>query len=160
MHTLGENHPDALYALHGLATVYSGLGRYEEAENLFISAIRIEQQVLGEGHPFTLRTRAALAGTYVEQSRFAEAEEQLLLAVRSLHVEQAGRRVALIVTGSGVTIDFAQRLVDLYEAWGKPDKATEWRHSCRRTPSQSHRACTSCSETTKPQPMTVRRQLE
>jgi eukaryotic-like serine/threonine-protein kinase len=120
----GENHPNTLRDIHNLATVYSGLGRYDEAEKLFISVIKLSDQVLGELHPASLGRRAALAGMYQKRRHFAEAEEQLLRVVWALNLHQPGRTV---ISGSGGTIDFAQRLVELYDAWGKPDKAAEWR---------------------------------
>ena len=50
---LGEEHPDTLKFMSGLAFVYLQQGRYEEAEPLSKKALEIRRRVLGEEHPDT-----------------------------------------------------------------------------------------------------------
>jgi len=58
------------------------------------------------------------------QLRYADAEPVFLLAANG------------ILTGSGFAEDEKRlaigRVISLYDAWGKPDKAAEWRRSYRR----------------------------
>ena len=58
------------------------------------------------------------------QAQFAEAEPLLVKSYEGLQQRQSRRpdisRVAVLKEAS-------QRVVQLYEAWGKPDQAAEWR---------------------------------
>jgi hypothetical protein len=64
-------------------------------------------------------TKNDLAVLYREQARYNEAEKLLLEAVE-------GRRLKLGDTHPR-TIDSMNNLIDLYEAWNKPEKANQWR---------------------------------
>ncbi len=54
---LGENHPDYAQNLNNLALLYKSQGRYEQAEPLYIQALKICEQILGTKHPNTKKTR-------------------------------------------------------------------------------------------------------
>jgi len=56
---------------------------------------------------------------YKEQARYDEAEPLLLEAV-------TGRRLKL-GDEHPHTLESLNNLIELYEAWGKPEKANEWR---------------------------------
>ena len=60
-----------------------------------------------------------LAVLYKEQGDYAKAEPLLLEAVQ-------GRRLKLGDTRPH-TLESSNNLIDLYEAWNKPEKAAEWR---------------------------------
>jgi hypothetical protein len=66
-----------------------------------------------------------LAVLYKEQARYEEAEKLLLEAVK-------GRRLKLGDTHPH-TIESMNNLIDLYEAWNKPEKADEWRAKLPQT---------------------------
>ena len=51
---LGENHPSTANSLNNLANLYWDIGRYDEAELLFIQAVNVAKRVLGESHPHTM----------------------------------------------------------------------------------------------------------
>jgi hypothetical protein len=116
---LGEDHPETLQHAHNLATVYDGLGRRREAESLELATISSMRRVLGDRHPGTCLSRVVLGGLYVGDGRYAEAEPLLLSAyegyARAFSPENADAQEA------------AAWLAKLYEAWGKPEKAKEWR---------------------------------
>jgi hypothetical protein len=56
---------------------------------------------------------------FKEQARYDDAEQLLLEAVK-------GRRLKLGDTHPR-TLESWNNLIELYEAWGKPEKAEEWR---------------------------------
>jgi len=60
-----------------------------------------------------------LAVLYKVQSRYEEAEKYLLNALN-------GRRLKLGDTHPH-TIESWNNLIDLYEAWGKPEQAEQWK---------------------------------
>jgi eukaryotic-like serine/threonine-protein kinase len=115
---LGEDHPDTLRSMHNLAVAYSNMGRYDDAERLFATAINGRRRVLGDSHPLTILSVERLAGMYQKQRRYEEAESQLLIASRWLR-ENPNADLPTIQA-------VATRLVEVYEAWGKSEKAAEW----------------------------------
>ncbi|MEO0825463.1 MAG: tetratricopeptide repeat protein, partial [Cyanobacteria bacterium J06642_9] len=50
---LGANHPSTATSLNNLAGLYSSMGRYSEAEPLYLRALAIVFSTLGENHPNT-----------------------------------------------------------------------------------------------------------
>ena len=96
-----------------------GLGRRREAESLEAATIPSMRRVLGDLHPGTCLSLLVLGGLYVDDGRYAEAEPLLLSAyegyARTFSPDNADVQEA------------ATWLVKLYEAWGRPEKAREWR---------------------------------
>jgi len=62
---------------------------------------------------------------YKVQARYDEAEELLLEAVEGRHLKLGDTHPR--------TLESWQNLIDLYEAWGKPEKAKEWRAKLPQT---------------------------
>jgi hypothetical protein len=71
----------------------------------------------------TFNTRSTLGGTLAGQKRYAEAEPLIVSGYEGLKAREA--RIPL--PGKPRLREAAERVVQLYEAWGKPDKAAEWR---------------------------------
>jgi non-specific serine/threonine protein kinase/serine/threonine-protein kinase len=121
-----EQHPDTLADMHNLATVYDRQNRFGEAESLYLRAIKGKSRVLEDTHPSTIRSVQRLATMYLRQKRFREAETQLLGAVAALTA--ARDNAAASPTTDTTTLDgVVSQLADLYDAWGQPSKAAEWR---------------------------------
>lgn len=74
---------------------------------------------LRNDHPVCYESMHELAVLYKEQARYEEAEKLLLRAFE-------GRRLKLSDTYPHI-LESWQNLIDPYEAWGKPEKAEEWR---------------------------------
>jgi serine/threonine protein kinase len=120
--SLGDEHPETLEAMGLLARVYSKQGRYDEAEPLYKAILEIQRR-LGIQDEKVLRQLVGLADLYVEQARYGEAEPLLQQQFQS-RVEQFGPE-------HPHTIESLNVLIALYEAWGKPEKAEEWREELR-----------------------------
>ena len=87
---LGRNDPSTLRSASTLATTYKRLGRYEEAERLFISVLNGIK--IGDGSPgweAALLTCESLALLYTSQRRYGEAE-YLFKEILKLREEEFG----------------------------------------------------------------------
>lgn len=78
----------------------------------------MERNLLGARHPLLGATLSSYGACLTEVKRYREAEEKLLEAYGMLN--------ALLGEQHERTKQTAERLVRLYEAWGKPDRAAEY----------------------------------
>jgi len=122
--TLGEEHPETMEATGLLARIFVKQGLHEEAERLYIKAMDTQKR-LGSHDPRMLFQMEELGALYCEQGRYIEAEPLL--------VEACQRRENQFGPEHDYTIDMLNQLVRLYEAWGKPEEAEEWRTKLSRT---------------------------
>jgi non-specific serine/threonine protein kinase/serine/threonine-protein kinase len=124
----GPDHPATLEAMHNLATTYDRLDKNVEAESIYVATINTKRRVQGDSHPSTLLTELRFAQMLQRRGRFPDSEAQLLRAYG-----------ALVAAGSGADPQRKQQIgeqfVVLYEAWGKPTKAAEWRTKLPKEPS-------------------------
>ena len=94
-------------------------GRYTEAEALWLELLERSRRLMGDEHVHTLSSMQAVAMAYFAQGKYAEAEPLLLEAYERLQqgaeAPPEEKRAVL------------EALIKLYDAWGKPDKAAEWR---------------------------------
>ncbi|MFQ5570067.1 MAG: tetratricopeptide repeat protein [Rhodothermales bacterium] len=102
--------------LSSLAMVRVAQEHLPEAETLYREALAMRTHLLGETNPLAAGTAVDLGGVLYEQKRYDEAEPLLQSGLTRL--EAAGHEKAR---------DALQRLVDLYEAWGKPEQANTYR---------------------------------
>lgn len=116
---LGEDHHEVATSLNNIANVLYHNGQYAEAEKLQRQAIAIYQKSLKPEHWMIHRSRSHLGACLTKLKRYAEAEEQLLLAYAGLKAARGEQNETTRRTVS--------RLVELYEAWGKPDQAASYR---------------------------------
>ena len=116
---LGEDHRQVGMSLNNLATMLYRKGQYSEAEKLQRQAIDIYQKSLEPEHWMIHRSRSHLGDCLIKLKRYREAEEQLLAAYAGLKIAR-GEQHAL-------TRKTVSRLIQLYEAWGKSDKAAPYR---------------------------------
>ena len=59
--------------MNNLANLYSDQGRYEEAEPLYVDALRLHKEKLGEEHPDTIISMNNLAVLYRKQALYVDA---------------------------------------------------------------------------------------
>jgi tetratricopeptide (TPR) repeat protein len=101
-----------------LGSAYLGVGEHKKAEPHLERALRIRREQLGEQHLFTMESKHYLAETYCEQHRYKNAESLLLdvVEVRRLRLGHECPETLKSIT----------KLIQLYEAWGKPERAVQW----------------------------------
>jgi serine/threonine protein kinase len=96
------------------------------------------QSGLGPIHPVTLRDALTVADLRFWLRDYAQAEERLLLCHELLVAQPLARRITMVPENDmhewlewmeypDLLAETEASLVRLYDAWGKPDKAAEWR---------------------------------
>ena len=115
---LGE-HLEVANSLNGLADVLGHKADYEAAEPLFKESIAIRKKSLNRNHWLTVEAQSNYGACLSSLGRYRQAEE-LLLDAHSVQQAQFGEQHARTQKTVG-------HLVELYEAWGKPKKAAEYR---------------------------------
>jgi len=115
----GEDHPYTIDSLRGLGLLRAEQERYEEAEELLTESLEKRRRVQGREHERTIRNIVHLGRVHTEQQHYGEAEALLLEAYELSH--------RVIGPHDQNTIESIRKIVELYEAWNKPEKAKEWR---------------------------------
>jgi tetratricopeptide (TPR) repeat protein len=117
---LGDNHPDTLIAAGNFGSLLTRLERYEEAESLLAETVEmIANGALPREHTITGATTRKYGWCLVALGKYAEAEFELLEAHEIL--------TAAVGEDHSQTRKVVSNLVDLYDAWDKPDKGAQWR---------------------------------
>jgi serine/threonine protein kinase/thioredoxin-like negative regulator of GroEL len=116
------DHPDTLAARQAFAVALRGQQRTTGAAYHLKAVLDARQRLLGPDHSDTLASRLELGTTRLQQKRYAEAEPLLLEAFAGLKRHETNAPDA-----KSRTTEAAERLVQLYDGWGKKDTATEWR---------------------------------
>src|SRR5262249_55640790 len=112
---LGDGRPDVGVSLYSLAVLLYLKGEYAEAEKTERQAIDTYLKSLQPDHLRIFRSRSHLGACLVKLERYREAEEQLLASYTWLKARRGDGHVDTQKTVS--------HLIELYESWGKPDKA-------------------------------------
>ena len=71
----------------------------------------------------TFNTRSLLGGSLLGQGKYAEAEPLIVSGYEGMKAREA----KIPAPSKPRLHQAAERVVRLYEAWGKPDKVREWR---------------------------------
>jgi tetratricopeptide (TPR) repeat protein len=117
------NRADLDWVGTALLTSYVGAGRKAEAAALAKEQARAARERLPAGSP-ELAAEVAFPGkALMEVGEYADAQELLLIRYRGL--TQAEARVPPRVDPR--LPDAVDHLIQLYDAWGQPDKAAHWR---------------------------------
>ncbi|MCH8806590.1 MAG: serine/threonine protein kinase [Planctomycetes bacterium] len=116
---LGDAHPLVAMTLTNLARVLADTGDPLAALPHYRRALALRRERLPAGHWKTANTQLGLGSCLVGLGRFEEAEALLVEAYEKM-------RVAL-GTRHGRTTGALQKVIELYVAWNKPDRADEWR---------------------------------
>lgn len=115
----GEDHPDVATNLGNLAILLMSKQDYEGAESAFTKAVEIWEKVLPGGHWITSHIMSGLGECLVLQERYREAEPLLLAAYP--HLEE------VLGPDSRYTMSALGKIIRLYDMWGKPERAAEYR---------------------------------
>ena len=116
---LGEEHPYVATRMINLAAALGRKGDAQSAEDLFRQAIEIQRKSFPERSWQISTTRLLLGACLQEQKRYGEAEPLMLEAFPVIK-DTFG-------LGHPRTQAAVKRLVSLYEAWGKPDQAAQYK---------------------------------
>jgi serine/threonine protein kinase len=121
-HALGSKHPDTMASEADLALAYVSQGKFAEAEPLAREALAAQKKVQPDDWQ-RYRAASLLGASLSGEKKYAEAEPLLVEGYQGMLA-----RKDRIDVPDRYHLDRAHEwLVQLYEAWGKPEKAAEWR---------------------------------
>jgi serine/threonine protein kinase/Flp pilus assembly protein TadD len=112
-------HQHYVTALTTLGLILNLTGRTAEAESTLREALNIRIKFFPKGHHKTALTMGALGECLTTQKRHAEAEELLLTSYQDLKATQGEQNPR--------TVEALQRVIELYDAWGKLDQTARFR---------------------------------
>jgi eukaryotic-like serine/threonine-protein kinase len=116
----GREHLTVAQSLESVGATKLLLGDTSGAEPLLSEALVVARKTLPPDHMTVGDSAAGVGWCHVEAKRFAEAEPLLLEAYRIL----VARRGA----ANAYTQTTRERLITLYERWGKPEQAAQYRN--------------------------------
>ena len=116
---LGENHPYIAITLNNLGGLQVNKGAYEEAEQSFREAITVFKKTFPESHWQIANANSLLGGCLSKLGRYSEAEKLLVESYSIINTQfgASHRRTSAAL----------KRVIELYDSWGKSDKAEEYR---------------------------------
>jgi tetratricopeptide (TPR) repeat protein len=114
----GREHHLLAASVSRLGLIFSEVGQWARAYPYFQEAADIQEEILGIDHPRTARARALLGDCLSRMGRFEEGEPILLDALSKLKDAKDSPSTYLDHVLKG--------LVQLYTAWGKPDRVHEY----------------------------------
>jgi len=119
----GSDHLGVADSLANLAYTLELLGRAAEAEPLCRECLAIRERKFPE-HWQVFQARSLLGASLTAQRKYAEAEPLLISGCEGIQ-----QRLSKIVTGEGKVRlrEALQRLVQFYEATGRPNQTIEWK---------------------------------
>ena len=119
--TFSPTHPYVLVTSHNLARNLTDGDQAAEAAAIYRQVMPLAREAFGADHVYVAMFEGGQGVSLLRLQEFAEAERHLLSSHR-LHVTALGADHQR----TGVA---RLRLVDLYEAWGRPDRAAAFRQS-------------------------------
>jgi hypothetical protein len=119
---LGPHHPHTLISMNNLAAAYLKNGDSAEAERILRDCLALRQQKQPDAW-MTFDTQFRLGSSLLGQKKYAEAEPLLLAGYEGMKQREA----SIPANAKKYLTESLERLVQLYDAWGKPDQAKEWR---------------------------------
>ena len=108
-------------------------GKWTEAEPILRECLVVREKLQPDEWT-TFTTRSLLGGSLLGQKKYAEAEPLIVSGYEGMKAREA----KIPPPGKPRLTDAAERVVQLYEAWGKKDKAAEWRAKLAK-PSEAHK---------------------
>ncbi len=118
----GPEDPRTAAAMATLARSLLKQEKWAEAEPLLRECLAIRERNQPDGWP-TFNTRSMLGGSLLGQMKYALAEPLLLSGYEGMKAREA----TILAAGKPRLPEAGDRVVKLYDAWRKPEKAAEWR---------------------------------
>jgi serine/threonine protein kinase/Tfp pilus assembly protein PilF len=126
---LGPDHPYTLNSMNHLAAAYREQGDFAKAEQILRECLTRRRQK--QPHAWaTFNTQAQLGASLLGRKRYAEAEPLLLQGYEGMKQ----RETKIPASAKKYLTAALDRLVQLYDAWGKPDEANKWRAERAKLP--------------------------
>lgn len=122
LRVLGVTHPDTLNSEAGLGQVQLREHKYAEAESTLRDLLKGYEKAMPESWE-RYNCQSMLGGSLAGQKKNAEAEPLLL----SSYAGMIERQATIPLESRRALVDAGERIVELYENWGKPEQAVEWR---------------------------------
>jgi hypothetical protein len=116
------DHPDTLASTDGLVDAYLGARRWAEAAVAAREGLEARTRKAPDDWP-RFHTMSLLGAALAGQKQYAQAEPMLIAGYEGLKAREA----KIPAPNRSRLRAAAARIVPFYEAWGKPDKAAEWR---------------------------------
>ncbi|MCZ6658652.1 MAG: serine/threonine-protein kinase, partial [Gammaproteobacteria bacterium] len=126
---LGDDHPATAVSLTGLAHLLISAQRFGEALESAEEARATMASALSESHWRTAVADGVVGAALAGLGRFDEAESLLLKSFKTVQAEKGASIYAE---------DARQRLIGLYEAWGRREEAAPYRATSQEVPSESN----------------------
>jgi serine/threonine protein kinase/tetratricopeptide (TPR) repeat protein len=121
-HALGAEHLETMASAADLALAYQSQGKFVESESLAREAMEIDRKEQPDGW-LRFRAESLLGASLAGQKNFADAEPLLLEGYQGMLA-----RKERMAAKDSYHLDRAREwIVQLYQAWGKPAKASAWR---------------------------------
>ena len=116
---LGDKSPAVADTLQILGGLHANKGDYDRAVSTLRGSLEIRRSTLPEGHYRTLSNMKDLGNALAKLRQFEEAEKLLRTSYASLESQDKKRMGDISST--------LKSIVELYELWGKPEQAAEYR---------------------------------
>ena len=115
----GNDHLSVASSLVSLGTLLSEKGNFREAESLLRESIMIQKKSLPAGDRRIAYGESILGGCLTSSQRYSEAEQLVVESYEIIKLKYGEK--------SKTTLEALERIINLYDAWGKPEKAAEYR---------------------------------
>jgi eukaryotic-like serine/threonine-protein kinase len=115
---LGNDHPFVVGALSNIAEVYLYKQDIKNCIAYSNEALKIHLDTLTGGNRYRARAESIFGAALTKQNKFGQAEQLLLNSYKILSKQEKA---------SLNTKKTLQRIIDLYEAWDKPEKVEQYR---------------------------------
>src|SRR5262249_15455201 len=120
--TPGIDSPEYADALDALGVNLLSQNKAADAESTLRTGLAVQEKKQPSSW-LAFNTQSMLGESLLLQKKYAEAEAQLLASYEGFKQREAD----IPAEGRGRVTETLGRLVQLYVAWEKPDKAAEWR---------------------------------
>jgi serine/threonine protein kinase len=124
--SLPKEHPQVAGTLALLGLARLKLKKYAEAEPVLRECLEWREEKM-RGAWQTANTRSMLGGALLGRQKYADAEPLLLDGYEGMKKQEK----SIPPAGRPRLKEAGERIVELYEEWGKPDKAKEWREKLK-----------------------------
>ena len=121
----GDPHVSGLLATWGLSLIQQH--KWAQAEPVLRECLALREKSESDDWN-TFNTRSLLGGSLLGQKKYDEAEPLILSGYEGMKAREA----KIPPPGKPRLTEAAERVIQLYEDWGKTDKAAEWRAKVAR----------------------------